>query len=98
MKNKVLHNQTLLDISIQNTGSVQNCFQIALANGISVTDALTTGSNLEGAKIAVVDEDIQFYFKAKKIQPATGITENLIEIKPLGGVNYWAIEETFEIQ
>ncbi|MEE6129067.1 hypothetical protein V2E39_16830 [Chryseobacterium arthrosphaerae] len=93
-----LENQTILDILIQHTGMIENSFAIAQANGVSISDILTPGRDIIISDQLNIDEDVYSYFDAKGIQPATAITENLIEVKPLAGINYWEIEETFEVQ
>lgn len=97
MGNTVLHNQTILDVSIQTTGSVENCFQIAIANGKSVSDELSTGMSILEATEPKIDEDILSYFKAKKIHPATGINSGL-DVPELGGIGYMRIGATFKIK
>lgn len=92
----VLHNQSLLDIAIQHTGSVFNAFEIAVANKISITDDLTPGMLLmipEGIK---KNNDILNYYTSKKIQPATAIYVNP-EDPILEGVGFWRIEKDFKI-
>lgn len=97
MESTVLHNQTILDISIQDTGNVENCFQIAVANGRSVSDELTSGMNFKGAEAPKIDEDILTYFKAKKIHPATGSNAE-IDIPELGGIGYMRIGGNFKVR
>ncbi|GAA5096953.1 hypothetical protein GCM10023210_31380 [Chryseobacterium ginsengisoli] len=96
MENIVLHNQTLLDISIQYTGNVENCFQIAIANGKSVSDDLTSGMTFEEPEALKIDDDILSYFKAKRIHPATGNIE--FAITELGGIDYMKIGGNFRIK
>ena len=42
----VLNNQSLFDISIRYTGTIENAFKIAVANGLSLTDELQPGAQL----------------------------------------------------
>ncbi|WP_034752756.1 hypothetical protein [Chryseobacterium daeguense] len=93
---KILHNQTILDISIETTGSVDNCFQIAIANGHSVSADLTAGSSFGNAKGSKLNEDIVGYYSAKKIHPATGSTE-ISEVPQLGGIGYMKIAGNFKV-
>jgi hypothetical protein len=44
---RAIENQTLLDIAIQENGSVLSAFDYAFANGLSITDVLQTGQKLE---------------------------------------------------
>ena len=70
---KVAQGQTLIDIAIQECGSAESAIDIAVANGISVTDELTPGTELIIPSIkskAVVD-----YYDNHGIKAATQITE-----------------------
>lgn len=96
MKKTILHNQTILDISIQYTGNVENCFKIAIANGHSVSDDLTPGMGIENITTQKIDEDILTYFKAKKIEPATGSSGNDTDVE-LGGIGFMRIGGNFKI-
>lgn len=94
----VLHNQSILDASIQHTGSVENCFSIAIANGISVSDVLGVGSKMEISE-TVNNNDILNYYTAKKVQPATGTTDfENSQIPVLKGIGYMEIERTFKVE
>ncbi len=89
----VLHNQSLLDIAIQWTGSVANVFLIAQANGLAVSDELVAGSELTIPDTVVLDTDIKTYYTSRAIQPATAITtiiDDNTEPK-LEGIGYWII-------
>lgn len=74
MEITVLNNQSLLDIAIQHTGSVENCFAIAAANGLAVSDLLSAGSILIIPGTLKNDTDILNYYTSKKIMPATALT------------------------
>lgn len=74
MEITVLHNQSLLDVAIQHTGSVENCFAIAAANGLAVSDLLSAGSVLVIPGTLKNDNDILNYYTSKKIMPATALT------------------------
>ncbi len=89
----VLHNQSLLDFAIQHTGSALNAFAIAMANGISISDEISAGSDLIIPDSVVIDVDIRNYYTSKAIQPATAITI-IIDGEPepqLQGIGYWII-------
>lgn len=87
-----LHNQNLLDISVQHTGTVENCFKIAVSNGLSVSDDLVPGQEIIIPIDVVIDKEILNYYKAKEIQPATA---ELPKVNQLEGVDYWGIEYDF---
>lgn len=64
-------NQNLLDIAIQEYGTVNNLIELARVNSISVTDVLVSGENLQITPSIVSDENIKKYYKSENIIPAT---------------------------
>ncbi|WP_395974285.1 LysM peptidoglycan-binding domain-containing protein [Chryseobacterium cucumeris] len=91
----VKQGQSIQDIAIIYTGTIDTCFEIAKLNTISIMDNLIVGQS-----IIVPDPTSkkgQILFNEKKM-PATEIIELSVEVNPLSGINYWAIEETFEVQ
>lgn len=88
----VLHNQSLLDIAIQHTGSALNAFKIAKANGLAVSDELIPGLELIIPDSVQNDEDILRYYTSRMIQPATAIIIIDDNTEPkLEGIGYWII-------
>jgi hypothetical protein len=85
---RVMESQTLLDIALQEFGSIEAAFALATLNGMSPTDELTAGELLH--RTAIVNKKIVSYYSEKNIRPATGSI-----ISTLGGVGYWAIETEF---
>jgi len=71
MKITVLNNQSMLDIAIMVSGSAEAAYNIALENGISITDDLTPGQVLvfEGNP---TNRRVVEYYAANGIKPATG--------------------------
>lgn len=96
MKIRVLHNQSLLDIADMHTGTVLSAFAISVANGISLTDELEPGSELIIPDDVLTDADIQGYYKAKQVRPATAIQPGEGP-EPLEGIGYWTIGRTFVV-
>lgn len=94
---QALYNQTLLDISIQHTGSVLNAFEISFANGISLSEKIISGTVFTIPESVKEDKEIITFFKSKQLAPASDFNMELIEVKPLGGVGYWGIENEFEV-
>lgn len=90
----VLHHQSLLDLAIQHTGSVENAFLLALSNGKSLTDDLTAGEELS-LENAQNNKDILSYYQSKKLQPATAFSQNREDIIAVQGVGHWAIQGNF---
>lgn len=96
---KILHNQTLLDISIYLFGTAIGALPIAIANNISLTDDLEVGAVLN----IPIESDfrqrlVAEYFQSNSIKPSTGITTIEKEIELPSGIDYWAIEVDFEVQ
>lgn len=71
----VKQGQCLIDIALQTTGSAEAAFDLAAANGISITDKLAPGIQLK--RIDVVDAAVVAYYKANNITPASGDITNL---------------------
>lgn len=97
MKITILHNQSLLDLAIQHTGTAENAFDLALANNRSLTDDLQAGESLGLTTHGIQpNKDILNYYQSKKLQPATGINyqSSTINDKPRG-IDYWVIQMDF---
>ena len=95
---KVLHNQTLFDFAIQNTGSVINAFEIAKINAISISAVLTVGSELIIPDSIKIDVDIKNYYQSKAIKPATDITQVGEPGETPEGISYWIVNKNFIVQ
>lgn len=96
---KVLHNQTLLDISIYLFGTAIGAMSLAIANDISLTDDLEVGQILN------VPENSDFgqrliaeYFQNKGLKPATAINDLDVVIPVDFGIGEMIIEESFIIR
>lgn len=98
MKIIVLHNQSLFDVALQHSGSIESIFEIILANDLSLTDEVKAGQTLTIPDIILKDNDILSYYTAKKIQPATGFTaEDKQVLERQEGISIWAINLDFLI-
>ena len=75
---KALQGQSIIDIAIQELGSAEGAFALAVMNGISITDDLTPGQEL--ALPAVVNKSIASYYQNKGIQPASAYSEKTNEV------------------
>lgn len=65
---KVVANQSLFDVAIQENGNVFSVFEWALKNDISITDILLPGTELTPPDIIVnQDRDKVNYFKGRSI-------------------------------
>lgn len=91
MKIKVQPFQTILDIAIQYTGSVDNAMGIAIANHCSVTDDVS-GLELIIPDAIQVSRNIVRQYSNHNINPATMVDNNTYE-----GIGYWVIGVDFII-
>ena len=92
----VLHNQSLLDLALQHTGTIESIFELALLNEKSITDDMVTGASLLIGEIS--NKDILSYYTAKNIQPATAFTkEDKQVLDRLEGISIWAINLDFVV-
>ena len=67
----VLNGQSLFDIALQEFGTVEAVFDIALLNELSVTDSLDAGTELSLPSSTDTDELILKHYKKNNIKPAT---------------------------
>ena len=70
---KVSQGQSLIDIAIQECGSAEAAIQIAVENGLSVTDDLATGTILIVPEAS--NKAVAAYYAAHSIKPATQVAE-----------------------
>jgi hypothetical protein len=93
MSNKIVYQgQSFLDKVLENTGSIENAFAMALINGISVTDDVVIGQELKVT--AVTSKAIVSIFNENK-RPATAITMNHLQEIKNKGIGYMRIGSTF---
>lgn len=94
----ITERQSLLDIALQHSGSMEAAFEIALLNELSLTDDLAAGTQVvlpenDGNK------EVANYYAVNDLRPASAITQ--VEINDtlnIGeGVEFWAIEYDFEV-
>lgn len=71
-KVKVLEGQSLLDVAIQTSGSIEATIDMAHINGMSVTDDF---EGMDLRTVAVENKPVQQYYEKRAIKPATGISE-----------------------
>ena len=94
----VLHNQSLLDLALQHTGTIESVFEMAEANALNITDDVVAGKTLVLPAEMLTNKDILSYYKAKNLQPATAFTKADEEVfKRLEGISIWAINLDFVV-
>ena len=94
----VLHNQSLLDLALQHTGTIESVFEFAKANTINITDDVQAGKTLVLPAEAFTNKDILGYYTAKNLQPATAFSKEDEQVfERLEGISIWAINLDFVI-
>ena len=95
---KLYHNQSLIDGVIEQTGSLDAVFAIALTNNVSITDNLPAGTSFFMDETTAIDETTVNYFAAKKIKPATSLNDFDLTLLDQGlGIGSMAIGSTFKV-
>jgi len=92
---EVKNGQSLLDIAMQETGAAEDALQLALMNGICLTDELLTGTDLEIPETENEDRDNVEFYRERGILPATATTKEQEALNPYGGIEYMGIEIDF---
>lgn len=93
MQSTVLHNQNLFDIAIQENGNVLTVFELALLNGISITDNIEPAEKLQFVKSPLAFPELVEYLSVKEQVVATGGIDSL-EVQPTG-IGYMIIQNNF---
>lgn len=93
MKVKPFDRQSLLDIAIQTSGSVEAAFELAAKNDIAISEELARDAELE--TVAVVDKIVLSRYEARNVRPATEISPEDMAAVPYGGIGFMGIEIDF---
>ncbi|WP_454998949.1 hypothetical protein [Capnocytophaga gingivalis] len=94
----VLHNQSLLDLALQHTGTIESVFKLAEANALNITDDVVAGKTLVLPAEAFSNKDILGYYTAKNLQPATAFSKEDEQVfERLEGISIWAINLDFVV-
>lgn len=75
---KVLQGQSLIDISIQELGSAEGAFDLAMLNGLNITDEIPAGFDI--SLLATVNKSTAGYYANKAIKPATADNKVITEV------------------
>lgn len=93
-----LHNQSLLDLALQHTGTIESVFEFAEANALNITDDVQAGKTLVLPAEVFSNKDILNYYTAKNLQPATAFSKEDEKVtKRLEGISIWAINLDFVV-
>ncbi|GAA4354188.1 hypothetical protein GCM10023185_15620 [Hymenobacter saemangeumensis] len=85
---KVSDGQSLLDLALTNLGGTEALFALADANGLSITDALTSGQVLTVPDAAVDSELVSYYAQASYRVNTTNNTQEAPAPEPGQGQDY----------
>lgn len=90
MKTLVIAEQSLFDIAILVSGSIESVFDIARQNDLSITGEMSAGQTIDTSGFE--GNQITDYYRVKGIMPTTFSGK---EIFTLSGLGYMALEENF---
>jgi hypothetical protein len=93
MNSKIVHQgQSFLDKVLETTGSIENAFEMALLNNMSITDDVAIGQELKVSNVTL--KSIVSIFNKNK-RPATAITMEQMQEIENDGIGYMRIGSTF---
>ncbi|MCD8177317.1 MAG: hypothetical protein LUE98_07795 [Tannerellaceae bacterium] len=83
--------QSLLDIAVQEMGSLEEALSLSIENDLSVSEDLEEGRPIEYRG----KHTITGVLSAKGVRPATAVSEEDQALVPYGGIGYMSIEVDF---
>lgn len=89
---RITPNQTMMDVAIMATGTVESVFQILAVSGKGITDAPHVNDDYIIPSDAVADQAQLNYIKQNGVIIGTGDDPNLYI-----GIGYWQIEVDFKV-
>lgn len=92
---KVLYQQTITDIAVQELGDAERAVEIAALNGLSLTTLLQAGQTLEVPDFDISKTDVVQLFSNKALAPAS---RDEAESNQDEGIDFWALEVDFIVQ
>lgn len=95
MEVKVKDRQSLPDMAVQTAGSMEAAFDLAAANGVSLTDTLADGQVLETVRAA--DAAVVRRYSAQGVEPATALSGEEMATLAQEGINFMGIEIDFVV-
>lgn len=97
MRSTIHKRQSLLDMAVQECGSFEAAFALSERNGITLTEDLAAGRELEVAPEDVGNKRIVAALAALGAKPATAIlAEDAVRV-PWGGIELMSIEIDFVV-
>ena len=93
---KALSGQSVFDLSVQSSGSIEAAVELAVMNGLSLSDGLEAGVTL--IEPSIISSQIVGYYGSRGIMPATAIsTQTDTPATSDLGIEFWTIETDFII-
>jgi hypothetical protein len=92
---KVYQGQSFLDKALEATGSTETAFEMALLNGVSMTDPVAPGQELEPGKVI---RKVVVRFFTDQNRPASALQNNTEEDSENDGIGYMAIGNNFIVK
>ena len=86
-----INKQTLLDVALQQTGTIESVMDIAVANDISITSVLRHSDDILIPIGAFAEDGVTQYLQLRNIKPGTG------EAAFYTGIGNWKIGVDFVI-
>lgn len=93
MEVRVKDRQSLLDMAVETSGSMEAAFRLSEANDVSLTDTLQDGQVLDA--VAVENADTVRRYSAQNLQPATALSADEMAALAQEGINFMGIEIDF---
>lgn len=91
---KALSGQSVFDLSVQSSGSIEAAVELAVMNGLSLSDGLEAGVTL--IEPSIISSQIVGYYGSRGIMPATAIsTQTDTPATSDLGIEFWTIENDF---
>lgn len=84
MKTTITEGQSLLDVALQECGSVEALFDLADAAGLAITDALTAGELVEVPTSATARAEVVRYYAGRGQRVNTGSEPVAVPELPTG--------------
>jgi len=95
MSEKVYQGQNFIDKVLETTGSSENAFEMALLNGVSLTDSVAIGQELERSMIT--RKGMVKLFNAQN-RPASALEKKRPTAPGNEGIGFMEIENNFIVQ
>lgn len=98
MKATVKERQTLADIGLQYGGTLTDGLETAIRNGLSASDELADGQELETtAPTGNIQRRTVRRYEVEGVEPATDASVEDRLVCPYGGIGYMGIEIEFTV-